>query len=75
MTVGLSTYAFFWQWHSTAQHPLHLIDLVEKTAAFDVKLFQICDYPSIGYTGSHRARALHWSWARVDWDRTTCTGI
>ena len=47
MTVGLSTYAFFWQWHSTARHPLDLFDLVNKTAAFDVRLFQICDYPKI----------------------------
>jgi sugar phosphate isomerase/epimerase len=47
MTVGLSTYAFFWQWQPTAQHPLDLFDLVDKTAAFDVKLFQICDYPKI----------------------------
>ena len=31
MTVGLSTYAFFWQWHDTATSPLSLTDMIEKT--------------------------------------------
>jgi 3-oxoisoapionate decarboxylase len=47
MTIGLSTYAFFWQWHDTATSPLSLTDMIEKTAEWDVKLFQICDYPAI----------------------------
>jgi 3-oxoisoapionate decarboxylase len=47
MTTGLSTYAFFWQWHDTATSPLSLTDMIEKTAGWDVKLFQICDYPAI----------------------------
>ena len=47
MTIGLSTYAFFWQWHDTAISPLSLTDMIEKTAEWDVKLFQICDYPAI----------------------------
>jgi sugar phosphate isomerase/epimerase len=47
MTVGLSTYAFFWQWHDTATSPLSLTDMIEKTAGWDVKLFQICDYPAL----------------------------
>ena len=47
MTIGLSTYAFFWQWHDTATSPLSLTDMIVKTAEWDVKLFQICDYPAI----------------------------
>jgi len=47
MTIGLSTYAFFWQWHDTATSPLSLTDMIEKTAVWDVELFQICDYPAI----------------------------
>ena len=47
MTVGLSTYAFFWQWHDTATSPLSLTDMIEKTAGWDVKLFQMCDYPAL----------------------------
>lgn len=50
MTIGLSTYAFFWQWHSTAARPLTLADMIDKTACWDVFLLQICDYPLIeGY--------------------------
>ena len=33
MTIGLSTYAFFWQWHPTAAEPLSLADLVDRTAS------------------------------------------
>ena len=47
MTIGLSTYAFFWQWHPTAERPLSLTEMIDKTAGWDVTLFQICDYPSI----------------------------
>ena len=44
MTVGLGTYAYFWQWHPTADQPLSLTDMVDRTADLDVGLFQICDY-------------------------------
>ena len=47
MTIGLGTYAFFWQWQSTAAQPLSLTDMIDKTAGWDVALFQICDYPLI----------------------------
>lgn len=49
--IGLSTYAFFWQWHETADRPLSLSELIDKTAAAGVELLQICDYPLItGYS-------------------------
>jgi 3-oxoisoapionate decarboxylase len=45
MTIGLSTYAFFWQWHDTAENPLTLPAMIDRTADLGVSLFQICDYP------------------------------
>lgn len=47
MTIGLGTYAFFWQWQTTATQPLTLTDMIDKTAGWDVTLFQVCDYPPI----------------------------
>lgn len=47
MSVGLSTYAFFWQWHPSASSPLTLTDMVDRTADLGVSVFQICDYPTI----------------------------
>ena len=47
MTIGLSTYAFFWQWQPSAARPLTLADMIDKTAGWDVPVFQICDYPLI----------------------------
>jgi sugar phosphate isomerase/epimerase len=47
MTIGLSTYAFFWQWQRSASAPLSLPQMIDKTADWDVSLFQICDYPAI----------------------------
>jgi hypothetical protein len=32
MTIGLGTYAFFWQWHQAAETPLSLSDMVDRTA-------------------------------------------
>jgi sugar phosphate isomerase/epimerase len=43
--IGLSTYAFFWQWHSTSRRPLDLFGMIDKTADWGVGLLQICDYP------------------------------
>jgi sugar phosphate isomerase/epimerase len=45
MTIGLGTYAFFWQWHDTAEKPLTLPTMIDRTADLGVSLFQICDYP------------------------------
>ena len=47
MTIGLSTYSFFWQWHDTAPQPLTLAQMVDKTALWEVRLLQICDYPPV----------------------------
>lgn len=47
MTIGLGTYAFFWQWQTTADEPLSLTDMIDKAAGWEVTLFQVCDYPLI----------------------------
>jgi sugar phosphate isomerase/epimerase len=51
--IGLSTYAFFWQHSSLAEHPLTLADMLQLTRDERVDLFQICDYaPLLGYTAA-----------------------
>jgi sugar phosphate isomerase/epimerase len=49
--IGLSTYAFFWQWHAaTNPEPVDLLTMIDRTADLGAPLFQICDYPLIeGY--------------------------
>lgn len=47
VSVGLSTYAFLWQWHPSASAPLTLTDMVDRTADLGASVFQICDYPAI----------------------------
>jgi 3-oxoisoapionate decarboxylase len=47
MTIGLSTYSFFWRWHETATDPIDLHDMIDRTAELGVSLLQICDYPRI----------------------------
>jgi sugar phosphate isomerase/epimerase len=42
--IGLSTYAFFWQLSDRVSNPLDLHQALERTAALDVPVFQICDY-------------------------------
>jgi 3-oxoisoapionate decarboxylase len=44
MAIGLSTYAFFWQFSETAERPLTLMDMVKKTHELGLSVFQICDY-------------------------------
>ncbi len=84
MTIGLSTYAFFWQWHPTAVRPLDLAAMITKTAGWGVELFQICDYPAIEaydadqlerWPSTPEPRGSGWSWAPGGWARTTCTAI
>lgn len=47
MTIGLSTYAFFWQLSDRMEKPLSLFDVLDRTADAGVSLLQICDYPAI----------------------------
>jgi sugar phosphate isomerase/epimerase len=43
-TIGLSTYAFFWQLSDRVAAPLSIHTAIERTAELGVDLFQICDY-------------------------------
>ena len=43
-TIGLSSYAFFWQLSERVSMPLSIHQALERTAALGVDLFQICDY-------------------------------
>ena len=43
-TIGLSSYAFFWQLSDQVSEPLSIHQALERTAALGVDLFQICDY-------------------------------
>jgi sugar phosphate isomerase/epimerase len=52
MSIGLSTYAFFWQWQPTADRPMSLAAMIDKTADWGVDRFQICDYPEIESYGA-----------------------
>ena len=56
--IGLSTYAFFWQWHETAPAPLDLAAMIDRTAELGAPLFQICDYPRIEAFDAAELRAL-----------------
>ena len=51
MTIGLSTYAYFWQWSDRVPRPLSLLDMLADTARQGVELFQICDYPPLEAMG------------------------
>ncbi|WP_108250228.1 sugar phosphate isomerase/epimerase family protein [Planctomonas deserti] len=49
--IGLSTYAFFWQHSERAPQPLTLEEMLRRTHALDVEVFQICDFqPLLGYS-------------------------
>jgi sugar phosphate isomerase/epimerase len=45
--IGLSTYAFFWQWSSQAPKPLDLAAMLRRTREAGLGLFQICDHPQL----------------------------
>jgi 3-oxoisoapionate decarboxylase len=47
MTIGLSTYAYFWQASDRVDRPLTLADMVAATADQRVEVLQICDYPKV----------------------------
>lgn len=42
--IGLGTYTFFWQWHSSAPQPIDWKTMLDKTRDFGCSLFQFCDY-------------------------------
>lgn len=44
MTIGLSTYAFFWRHSDRVDHPLTLHDMLEQTHDSGCSVLQVCDY-------------------------------
>ncbi|NKX49675.1 TIM barrel protein [Arthrobacter deserti] len=57
-TIGLSTYAFFWQLSDRVPDPLDLHQVLERTAALDVAVFQICDYAPLEAMTDRELRAV-----------------
>lgn len=58
MTIGLSTYAYFWRSSERAVTPMTLPDMVADTAAQGVGVFQICDYPAVAEMDDGALEAL-----------------
>lgn len=58
MALGLSTYAFFWQWSERVATPISLERMLQKTRDLDVDVFQICDYPLIEQRSDDELREL-----------------
>lgn len=58
MTIGLSTYAFFWQWSDRVENPLGLSDMIAQTADAGIEVFQICDYPKVAELDRDQLQAL-----------------
>ncbi|SEB66455.1 Sugar phosphate isomerase/epimerase [Paramicrobacterium humi] len=58
MTIGLNTYAFFWQWSDRVRTPISLEQMLQKTADLGIELFQICDYPQIETRSDEELGAL-----------------
>lgn len=45
--LGLSTYAYFWQWSDENPRPLTLTEMLHDAAGLGADVFQICDYPPL----------------------------
>ena len=58
MTIGLSTYAFFWQASDRVDKPLDLTDMVAAAGHCGVGVFQICDYPAVAELAPDQLRTL-----------------
>jgi sugar phosphate isomerase/epimerase len=58
MTIGLSTYAYFWQGSDQVEKPLNLSDMIAATADAGVGVFQICDYPAVEHLDREQLQAL-----------------
>jgi sugar phosphate isomerase/epimerase len=56
--IGLSSYSFFWQRSGRVGAPLGLDQMVERTAASGIGVFQICDDPSVESLGDEELAAL-----------------
>jgi sugar phosphate isomerase/epimerase len=58
VTIGLSSYAFFWRSSDRVPEPLRVEDMVRETAALGVALLQLCDVPELETFPAERLAAL-----------------
>jgi 3-oxoisoapionate decarboxylase len=65
MTIGLSTYAFFWQASDRVEKPLDLTAMLAAAADHGVEVFQICDYPAVAELDADQLGALRVQAARA----------
>jgi sugar phosphate isomerase/epimerase len=47
MSIGLSTYAFFWRASDRVENPLTLDDMLSETERLGASVFQICDFAPV----------------------------
>ncbi|WP_284990435.1 TIM barrel protein [Arthrobacter sp. efr-133-TYG-120] len=57
-TIGLSSYAFFWQLSDAVSAPLSIHDALACTADLSVELFQICDYAPLEHMSDDELAAV-----------------
>lgn len=58
MSIGLSTYAWFWHMSDKVPAPMSLQQVLQQTADMGVSVFQICDYPQIESWSPAQLQAL-----------------
>jgi len=58
VTIGLSTYAFFWRRSERVSRPLDLLAVIERTAAAGAGVLQICDLPGLERLSATELAAL-----------------
>lgn len=58
MTIGISTYAYFWQLSERAAKPLTMVDLVHSAADLGADALQICDQAQIESMTKSELRAI-----------------
>ena len=58
MSIGLSTYAFFWRGSDRVPDALSIEDMLHQTAVLGVPVFQICDHPPIESADDRRLAHL-----------------
>jgi sugar phosphate isomerase/epimerase len=58
VTIGLSSYAFFWRSSDRVPEPMDVEDMVRETASLGVGLLQLCDVPGLEELPSERLAAL-----------------
>lgn len=56
--IGLSTYAYLWQWSDQNPAPMTLEQMLRDAAAHGAEAFQICDYPPLAAMSPDELRGL-----------------